>query len=538
MEKGNWRPEKKFRWGPESEKRLNWGPESKEDDKQFLKALLDGTKTSAGDKLSKFEWQDESSEHPKLHIQTEKKFWYKDDGKDNSNKLSYDQLRAVIKRFEYLKIITSSDSSRGSKLWKFDLQLWSKDTATNLSKFEEIYGKEYKEPKNPKEPEQGSPNNPSAVDTSDMDVEQSSDIEQQSIENKKLSYSDPLLDCAFFQGRQNDIYTDVSKKTILVLALGSIAQPKQELQNEVRRIKNALKQSPDRDKFDVKEKFVASYEDLEAVFKVRPWIVHFSEYGNAKVEELALENEKNGKTQLVNIFALTKIFKVFAAFGVECVILNSGYSKLHAKLISLYINYVIAMEQVNIDDIIRFSIGFYTQLGEDILLEKVYQSGCSLIELRGQSENSPPLFFQRNNTIEQLKNYGLKSQKILDEIYTVWNKKTESCYRNFNSDDYKPVLDELQKQHDLLPEEAIAINYLGLEPYQQEEEQIKKYEQTLEKVVERSGVLTEQNRKLLKAWQDSLNISNKKAGRAYNNIAICLLHNDKLNEAVALLMNR
>ena len=72
MGKGNWGTESKV-------KKINWGSKSKEDDKQVLKAWLDGAKISAEDKRSKFEWRDESSEHPKLNVKTEKKLWYKED---------------------------------------------------------------------------------------------------------------------------------------------------------------------------------------------------------------------------------------------------------------------------------------------------------------------------------------------------------------------------------------------------------------------------------------------------------------------------
>ncbi|MEH2168992.1 MAG: tetratricopeptide repeat protein [Nostoc sp.] len=189
------------------------------------------------------------------------------------------------------------------------------------------------------------------------------------------------------------------------------------------------------------------------------------------------------------------------------------------------------MEQVITDDIIRFSTGFYTQLEEDF--EKAYQSGCNSIKLTGRLENFKPLLFRQNHTIEQLKDYATKVQEPLYEGYAEWNEETESTYRSFNSE-YEPTLDELREQRSLLPEEAMAVNDLILELCKQEEELFRKYEQRLKEVIERNSILNEQNRKALNAYQKSLNISDNLAGKAYNNLAICLSYQSKLEAAVEL----
>lgn len=316
-----------------------------------------------------------------------------------------------------------------------------------------------------------------------------------------------------------------AKKTILVLAFDFIAEPRQELDDEVKRIEDALEQSLCRDKFEVKGEIIASYETLGATLqKSTPWIVHFSEHGKAKAEELALKNEKDSETHLVSVSTLVKISNLFAVVGVKCVVLNSGYSELHAKLINLQISYVIAMEQVITDDIIRFSTGFYGQLGElgeDFLLEKACEFGCNLIKLIGRLENSTPLLFRQNHTIEKLKDYGLTVQEVLYESYADGN-------------DYGVVLDEVRQQRSLLPEEAMAVNNLILKLCKQQEEQFRKYEQYLKEVVEPDGILSDDNCKVLLKYQKKLDISDKMAGRAYNNLAMYLHDKDKLEEAIAL----
>lgn len=331
----------------------------------------------------------------------------------------------------------------------------------------------------------------------------------------------------------------VSKKTILVLALGSIAQPRQEMHDEVITIKDALKRSLHPNKFDVKEKFVASYEDFQKeelknyFIESRPWIVHIIEHGKAKAEELALDNEKDGETQLVNVDILAKFLSLVADHGLECVILNSGYSKLHAKLINFHVKYVIAMEQVITDDIKRFSNSFYTLLGNDFVLEQAYCSGCKSIKLTQRSENSKPLFFGLDSTIEQRNNYALEAQELLYTGYADCNEETKTPYRSLNNN-YKAALDELQQKHNLLPEEAIAVNHLILELCKEEEKQFKKYEQKLKDVVERNGTLNQQNCKELSLHQKLWKISNKLTGLAYNNLAMCLYDKGKLEAAVDL----
>lgn len=178
--------------------KANWGSISKKNDKKFFETVLCLANKPAKGSQIEFEWKVENSDCL-LEVKTEKKFLLE------RTKLSYDQLRTVTERLKKLEILYDSVSKKGSKSWKFKLKLWSQDTHENLSRFEEEHGEEYKEPENPKGLEQQSLDNPTVDDAGDVNVPQTPDIEQQSFENKKLPYSDPLLDCTFFQGRQNEL---------------------------------------------------------------------------------------------------------------------------------------------------------------------------------------------------------------------------------------------------------------------------------------------------------------------------------------------
>jgi len=85
--------------------------------------------------------------------------------------------------------------------------------------------------------------------------------------------------------------------------------------------------------------------------------------------------------------ALSRLFKLFAVLGVECVVLNACYSEVQAEAISQYIKYVVGMNKVIGDKAaINFAVAFYDALavGEDV--QFAYDLGCSqLVDLKQDS---------------------------------------------------------------------------------------------------------------------------------------------------------
>ncbi|MEL6165347.1 MAG: hypothetical protein AAFR37_16880, partial [Cyanobacteria bacterium J06628_3] len=57
---------------------------------------------------------------------------------------------------------------------------------------------------------------------------------------------------------------------------------------------------------------------------------------------IVLENEI-GQSLSMGTEALSRLFKLFAVKGVECVVLNACYSEVQAEAISQYIKYVVGM---------------------------------------------------------------------------------------------------------------------------------------------------------------------------------------------------
>jgi hypothetical protein len=130
-------------------------------------------------------------------------------------------------------------------------------------------------------------------------------------------------------------------KTILVLAANPASTSRLRLDEEVREIDYALKH---REQFRLVQKWAVRSRDFYlAILEHRPQIVHFCGHGTG-VDGIVLEDE-TGQPAPLEKEALSRLFKLFAVKGVECVILNACYSEEQAQAISQYIKYVIGMNQ-------------------------------------------------------------------------------------------------------------------------------------------------------------------------------------------------
>ena len=189
----------------------------------------------------------------------------------------------------------------------------------------------------------------------------------------------------------------MKKETIKILIL--TANPKGtdplSLGVEVRRIEEALARARNRDRFEVITRSAVRTIDLRrALLDHRPQIVHFSGHG-AETHGLVLENDA-GKMQLVSTEALARLFGLFEASEIECVLLNACYSEVQAEAIHQIVDCVIGMHQpIGDKAAIQFAEGFYDALGAGSSYEEAYKVGCSAIELDGSSEYSTPVIKSR-----------------------------------------------------------------------------------------------------------------------------------------------
>ena len=178
-------------------------------------------------------------------------------------------------------------------------------------------------------------------------------------------------------------------KKILILS----ANPKNTIQlrldEEVRGIQTALKQSQNREQFQIVTFLAVRVEDLRrGLLEHQPTIVHFSGHGSG-TEGLALENN-SGQIQLVSTESLARLFGLFQS-QIECVVLNACYSQAQAEAIHQHIDYLVGMNQA-IGDVaaIEFAIGFYDALFAGRPYEECFEVGRASIDLQGIPEYSTP----------------------------------------------------------------------------------------------------------------------------------------------------
>ncbi|GAB1538405.1 hypothetical protein NUACC21_10660 [Scytonema sp. NUACC21] len=171
-------------------------------------------------------------------------------------------------------------------------------------------------------------------------------------------------------------------KTILILAANP-ATSRLRLDAEVRSIEEGLRRAFKSEQFKLVQKWAVRSRDFyRAILEHQPQIVHFCGHG-AGSDGILLEDD-NGLPYLVTTEELSKLFKLFAVKGVECVLLDACYLEVQAQAISQYIKYVIGMKQT-IDDskAIAFAVTFYDALGAGETVEFAYELGCTqLVELK------------------------------------------------------------------------------------------------------------------------------------------------------------
>ncbi len=107
---------------------------------------------------------------------------------------------------------------------------------------------------------------------------------------------------------------ETSTKKILILTANPKDTSKLRLDEEVRAIRQRLRQAKERDTFVVASEWAVRTGDLQqALFDFEPQIVHFCGHGVGE-EGLAFENE-TGQAKLVSATALAGLFKLFKGRG-------------------------------------------------------------------------------------------------------------------------------------------------------------------------------------------------------------------------------
>lgn len=199
-------------------------------------------------------------------------------------------------------------------------------------------------------------------------------------------------------------YLNVSQSTIikiLFLASNPTDTPPLRLDEEIRSIDQALRQSKFRDRFDLQQCWAVRVTDIQGhLLRCNPHIVHFSGHGGA-FNGIVLEDD-SGKSRPVTTHALSKLFSILKD-NIRCVVLNACYSKKQARAISKHIDCVIGMSNsIGDSAAISFAAAFYQALGYGRDIKTAFDLGCTQIDLSNLSEQDAPKLFVRKGGTMQL----------------------------------------------------------------------------------------------------------------------------------------
>jgi hypothetical protein len=194
--------------------------------------------------------------------------------------------------------------------------------------------------------------------------------------------------------------TSPKDKPIKVLFLSSspVDAPVLRIDREIRRIREALKQTRFGDLFVFDLRGAVQAGDLQdLLFTSQPDIVQFSGHGT-KRSEILLEDEA-GNRRPVPPQALAKLFSLCSP-NLRCVILNACYSESQARAIAEHIDCVIGMSSAIKDSAAAdFSRGFFQALGSGTDLQTAFERGRLEMDLLGDDQPGAPVLLSRRPQI-------------------------------------------------------------------------------------------------------------------------------------------
>ena len=198
-------------------------------------------------------------------------------------------------------------------------------------------------------------------------------------------------------------------KKVLIITANPVDTVQIQIQDEVRKIRDALERSIYKHQIDVYLEWGVRIGDIRrAMLKYRPNLVHFSGHG-IENKGIALEDE-GGKAKIVSGESLASLFKLFPE--VECVLLNACYSETQAKAIAQHVSCVIGVKQAIGDEIaIKFALGFYDAIGAGESIEFAYHMGRNSIEMEGFTVDLAPVLLKGSDN--KVNNFGSKNDPKL-----------------------------------------------------------------------------------------------------------------------------
>jgi hypothetical protein len=208
--------------------------------------------------------------------------------------------------------------------------------------------------------------------------------------------------CAIFSSRISTEISDLTdidqrdrdKVRVLFLAANPDDTDPLRLDHELRAIREKIRLSEFRDKFDFRTEWAVRVGDLQGfLLQHRPNIVHFSGHGSS-AGEIVLESP-TGASHPVSNRALTDLFSILDP-KVSCVVLNACFSEAQAQAISKHVDYVVGMS-IEVGDLaaIGFAAAFYQAIGYGEDMETAFKLACNQIDLEGLGEQDTPKLISR-----------------------------------------------------------------------------------------------------------------------------------------------
>jgi hypothetical protein len=178
------------------------------------------------------------------------------------------------------------------------------------------------------------------------------------------------------------------KLKILFLAANPINTTQLRLEQELRDVKIALRQSRYRDQFDLQAVSAARINDMrQAMLEIEPQILHFSGHG----EGGAIYLEDNaGNARPIGAAAFANFLANFPS--VQCVVLNACYSEDLGAAINTTVPFVVGMETAVEDEAaISFAVAFYDVLGSGGNYERAFRLAANALELEDKLTAANPI---------------------------------------------------------------------------------------------------------------------------------------------------
>lgn len=215
---------------------------------------------------------------------------------------------------------------------------------------------------------------------------------------------------------------------VLIVAASPLDQDRLSLNREIKKIKQALERSRNRDHWQIESNEATTVEDLRrALLDHNPTILHFSGHGEGSAG-LCFEDDQ-GSTHPAQASALAKLLHHFKD-KLKCVALNACYSTIQGDAIRQEINYVVGMRAA-IDDesAAKFAVSFYDAIFAGTNFRVAFDLGCTAIDLHNLPGSDVPTFLVGPQNGGGGLAYTGDIPEIENVILAYWNTPYDSRYK-------------------------------------------------------------------------------------------------------------